>query len=125
MIPPSVCLIASTAFDPQCQISLLDGSSCPELERIRRLGSGLRNLSNCLLDLSVFEGNDAISASGTGSGQLYRRFDDGLEIFAKLCGEFDPDENCEIEKEIERLMNVIHPFTLLLLNLFFGQHRRN
>jgi serine/threonine protein kinase len=27
----------------------------------------------------------------------------------KLFGEFDPGENCEIEREIEKLMNVTHP----------------
>jgi hypothetical protein len=67
VIPSTVCFIASNAFDPECQISLLDCSSCPEFERwsavrgldsnidfrrIQRLGSDLRALSDCIVDLS-------------------------------------------------------------------------
>jgi hypothetical protein len=33
VIPSTVCFVASTAFDPEGQISLLDGSPCPEFER--------------------------------------------------------------------------------------------
>jgi hypothetical protein len=33
VIPSSVCLIASNAFHPECQISLFDSSSCLEFER--------------------------------------------------------------------------------------------
>jgi serine/threonine protein kinase len=80
-----------------------------DLRRIQRLGSGLRDPSDCVVDLSGFEGGDAISASGTGSAQLYRRCDDGLEIIVKLFDEFDQDQGCEIEREIEKLMNVMHP----------------
>jgi serine/threonine protein kinase len=69
----------------------------------------LRDLSDCVVDLSRFERGDAISASGTGSAQLYRRCDNGLEIVVKLFGKFDPGESCEIEREIEKLMNVTHP----------------
>jgi hypothetical protein len=57
-------------------------------------------------DLSRFEGGDAISVIWTGSPQLYRRCDDGLEIIVKL---FPPDECCEIERKIEKLMNIVHP----------------
>jgi hypothetical protein len=32
VIPSTVCFIASNAFHPECQISFLDGSSCPEFE---------------------------------------------------------------------------------------------
>jgi hypothetical protein len=60
------------------------------------------------VDLSGLEGGDAISVSPIGSAQLYRRCDDGLEIVVKLFGEFDLDENCEIETEIETLMNVMY-----------------
>jgi serine/threonine-protein kinase len=42
---------------------------------------------------------------------LYRQCGDGLEIVVKLFGEFDLDEGCEIEKEIEKLIYVTHPCT--------------
>jgi hypothetical protein len=109
VISSMVYFIASTAFDPECQISLLDDRSCPEFEqwsavrgwdsninfrRIQKLGSGLHNLSDCVVDLSECERGDEI---------------DGLEIFVKLFGEFDQDEYCEIEREIKKLMNLTHP----------------
>jgi hypothetical protein len=90
-IPSIVCFIAANAFDPECQISLLDGSFCPEFERwsavrgrdsnvdfkrIQSLGSGLCGLSDSVVDLSGFEGDDAISGSGTGSRQLFDRMDE-------------------------------------------------
>jgi serine/threonine protein kinase len=80
-----------------------------DFRRIQRLGSGLCGLSDCVVDLSGFERGDEIGLSGTGSAQLYRRCDDGLEIVVKLFGEFDPDQGCEIEREIEKLMSVMHP----------------
>jgi serine/threonine protein kinase len=70
---------------------------------------GLRGFSDWLVDLSGFEGGDEIGVSGAASAQLYRRCDDGLEIVVKLFGEFDRDEGFEIEREIEKLMNVTHP----------------
>jgi hypothetical protein len=53
-----------------------------------------------------FEGAGEIGVSGTGSAQLYRVCDDGLEIVVKLFGEFDRDEGYEIEK----LMNLTHQY---------------
>jgi serine/threonine protein kinase len=116
VIPSTVCFIAANAFDRVCQISFLDGNSCPEFDRlsavrgcdsevdfrqIKRLGSRLCCLSDLIVDLSGFEGGGEIGASVTGSAQLYRRCNDGLE--------FDQDEGCEIVREIEKLMNVTHP----------------
>jgi serine/threonine protein kinase len=80
-----------------------------DFRRIQRLGSGLRGLSDCIVDLSEFEEGDAIGVRGAGSGQLYRRRDDGLEIVVKLFRQFERDEGCEIGREIEKLMNVMHP----------------
>jgi serine/threonine protein kinase len=51
---------------------------------------------------------DEIGLSGTGWAQLYHRCDDGLEIVVKLFGEFDWNENCRYEREINKLMNVAH-----------------
>jgi hypothetical protein len=67
------------------------------------------HFSDWVVDISGFEGVDEIGVSETGSAQLHQRCDDGLEIVVKLCGEFDQEENCEIEREIEKLMNVTHP----------------
>jgi hypothetical protein len=61
----------------------------------------LCGFSDCVVDHSGFERGDEIGVSGTGSGQLYRRYDDGLEIVVKLFHQFERDERCEIEREIE------------------------
>jgi hypothetical protein len=63
----------------------------------------LHGFSDYVVDLSRFEGASEVGVGGTGSAQLYRRWDDGLEIVVKLFGEFDRDEGCEIETEIEKL----------------------
>jgi hypothetical protein len=70
VILSTICFIASNAFDTECQISLLDGNSCPEfdrwsavrgcdstadLRRIQRLGWGLCDFSDWVVDLSGFE----------------------------------------------------------------------
>jgi hypothetical protein len=73
-----------------------------DFRRVQRLGSDLRGLSDCVIDLSGFEGGDEIGVNGTGSAQMYRRCDDGLEIIVKLFGQFERDEDCEIEREIEK-----------------------
>jgi serine/threonine protein kinase len=65
----------------------------------------LRGLSNCVLDLSEFEGGNKIGVNHTDSCELYQWRDSCLEIVVKLFGEFDRDEGCEIEK----LMNLTHP----------------
>jgi hypothetical protein len=101
-------------LDSECQISLPDGNSRPEFERwfafsagdskvdfrrIQRLGSGFRDLSDCVVDLSGFEEGDEIDVSRIGSCQFYRWCDDGLEIVLKLFGEFDQDRGCEIDRK--------------------------
>jgi serine/threonine protein kinase len=130
MIPSTVCCIACDAFPVDCHISILSCNSCPELEqwcaerdsnssvdfrRILRLGSGLPCLSQCLLDLSVFERSQSVGVANQGQCELYRRLSDSFEIVVKLIGRFDFEKRCEsgtrleIENEIEALMNLRHP----------------
>jgi hypothetical protein len=66
----------------------------------------VRDFSDCVIGLSGFEEGNEIRVSGAGSGEVYRRCDDGVEIVVKLFGEFDQHEGCEIEREIEKWMNV-------------------
>jgi hypothetical protein len=40
---------------------------------------------------------------------LHRLCDNGLEIVVNLFGEFDQDEGCEIVREIEKSLSVMHP----------------
>jgi serine/threonine protein kinase len=76
-------------------------------------------ISDYVVDLSRFEEANEIGVGGTGSAQLYRQCGDGLEIFVKLFGEFDPDECCMIEREIEKLMNVRRPCIAAAFGLIF------
>jgi hypothetical protein len=64
------------------------------------LGSGLRRLSDCVVDLSGFEGDDEIDVNGKGSGQLDRQCEKGLEIIVNLFCEFDQNEARAIEKKL-------------------------
>jgi hypothetical protein len=123
VILSTICFIASNAFDSECQISLPDGNSCREFERWsafrvcdsnvdfrrnQRLGSGFRDLSDCVVDISGFERGNEIDVIRTGSCQLYRRCDDDLEIVLKLFGEFDRDKVCEIDREIDEWDASVH-----------------
>jgi hypothetical protein len=130
VIPPTVSYIASDAFPEQCLISVLDCSSCPDLDRwcterqrdstapfrqLLRLGSGLPCLSECLLDLSMFERVQPLGIGDEHLSELYRRLSDGLEIVVKLNRRLDVEQgdDCwteiEIENEIEKLLNLRHP----------------
>jgi serine/threonine protein kinase len=79
------------------------------------LGSDLPCLSECLLDLSVFERVQPLDIGDEHLSELYRRLSDGLEIVVKLDRRLDIEkrEDCwtqiEIENEIEKLMNLRHP----------------
>jgi hypothetical protein len=129
-IPPTVCQIACDAFPSNYYISVLSCNSCPELEqwcaerdrnstvdfrRILRLSSGLPCLSECLLDLSVFERCESLGVANQGSCELYRRLSDRFAIVVKLIGSFDVEKGSEsenrleIQNEIEKLMNLKHP----------------
>jgi hypothetical protein len=70
VIASIVCFIAASALDTECEISCLDGNSCPEFERwcrtrvcdpnvdfrrIQRLERDLRSFADRVVDLSGFE----------------------------------------------------------------------
>jgi serine/threonine protein kinase len=130
VIPPTVCSITCDAFPGDCQISVLSCNLCPELEqwcsgrdrdstidfrRIMRLGSGVPCLSECLLDLSVFERSQSVGVANQGQCELYRRLSDGFEIVVKLIVRFDDknssesENRLEIRNAIEKLMNLRYP----------------
>jgi hypothetical protein len=67
-----------------------------DLRQIEKFGSGFCSLSNCVVDLSVFEGGDQIDVYMIDSAQLHRLCDGGLEIGWKVLGHFDQDKGCEI-----------------------------
>jgi hypothetical protein len=79
-----------------------------DFRQIQKLSSGLRGVSDWVVDLSGFERGDEIDVNGTYSAQLYRRCDDGHEVVVKFFGRFNRDEGDEIEREIEKLMKVTH-----------------
>jgi hypothetical protein len=95
-------------------ISLLRLSDSPWMDssanssQFQRLDSVLRGLSDCLVDLSRFDKGHEIGVSGTGLASLCLQYDDGLQTIVMLFGAFDRKESCEIEKEIEKLMNITH-----------------
>jgi hypothetical protein len=88
MIPPTVCHMACDAFQGDCHISVLirdssvelkqwcaehDRDSTVDFRRILRLSSGLPCLSECFLDLSVFERCHSLGVAHQGQCSLYRR----------------------------------------------------
>jgi hypothetical protein len=88
-----------------------------DFRQIHRLGSRSRDPLHCVVEFSGFEKADKIGVSDAGLRQLYRRCDESLEIVVRLFGEFNQEQDCEIETKIDNLMNVIYISASLLFSL--------
>jgi hypothetical protein len=102
----------------------VDEHSCPEFDRwqqlqasgiaidfrrIRRAGSSLSSLSDCLFDLSAFNKGSLLSENGRVSTHLYHRCDNNFPIVAKSISLWAGSDNYHLERNIETLMNLRHP----------------
>jgi hypothetical protein len=88
-----------------------------DFRRTFRIGFDLPVLTDWLLDLSQFQTIRALAAGGQGDSpsQLDRRCSDGINFVVELVGELDAGKEnggeceCEIEKVVERQLNLRHP----------------
>jgi hypothetical protein len=123
-IPSTVVFIASEAIDDPFQISLTNSGFCPEFERwqfvnslslvldfrrIRRFGSGLPSISECLFDLSGFREGLELSEQDGISTRLYHGSGEEIEIVVKSASDALSCETGHGKKVRENLMNLRHP----------------
>jgi hypothetical protein len=124
LIPSTVLFIACDAFNVASQIRFVDGDSCPEFDRwlqlrrsgiaidfrrIQRVGFDIRCLGDCIVNLSVFERRSIICDSDEVPNEIYHRIEDELLVFVKSKPLSVNVSESEIEKEIEKMINLGHP----------------
>jgi hypothetical protein len=105
------------------QIDISEYDSCPEFgrwqqlrassvvvdfRRLRRASSSPPLLSNYRFDLSGFDERSIINENDRISTHLYHRHNDGFSIVVKSLFPGISVNNCDIEKQIEKLMNLRH-----------------
>jgi serine/threonine protein kinase len=80
-----------------------------DLRRIVRFGSGLADLSDYLIDISDFEWMGEFCDWAGNPNEIYRRVSDKLLTFVTPMSNSRFREEFEIEREIERQLNLRHP----------------
>jgi hypothetical protein len=123
LIPSTILFIASDAFDVKSQIRLIDGDCCPEFDRwvqlkrsglgidfrrIERMGFEGRCLGDYIVKRSVFEERSIICESDEVRNEICHRIEDQILVFMKSTPHSENVEESEIEKEIEKLINLRH-----------------
>jgi hypothetical protein len=78
-------------------------------QRILKSSSGLSPLERSFLDLTAFEEGSVLGQSDGGSSQIYRRLMDGAHVVVKSISLSASVERCQIETEVENLLNLRHP----------------
>jgi hypothetical protein len=123
VISSRIQFVASDAIPHPFQITPEDCHSCPEfthwqqlrvkgisidLRRILKFGSHLADLRAYLIDLWRFEEESNESGCNRVINEKYRRLDDGCLIVVKSMSLSDSVNNKEIEKEVEKKVNLCH-----------------
>jgi serine/threonine protein kinase len=103
---------------------LIDGDSCPEFDRwldlkqsgiaidfrrIARMGFDLRCLGDYIVNLSLFKERSIICESDEVRNAMYHLIDDEFLVSMKSMPLSDKVEESEIERELEKLINLRHP----------------
>jgi hypothetical protein len=124
VIPSTILFVASDVVYIPLEISLLDGNSCPEFDRwidlrrhqiaidfrrILRVDSGLQQLRDYVVNLSVFEETSMIVRSDGVLNEKYRRSEDEFLIVVKSISFTECVEKSQLENEIENLLDLRHP----------------
>jgi serine/threonine protein kinase len=124
LIPSIILFIASDATEITSEIKLIDGDSCPEFarwlqlkrsgirvdfRRIEKVGLSLPCLKDYHLNISEFKERSIICELGAESNGIYDRVEDEFSVFVKSIALREGLEETEMEKEIEKLMNLRHP----------------
>jgi hypothetical protein len=135
LIPSTILFIASDAIEITSEIRLVDEDSCPEFarwlqlnrlgirvdfRRIERVGLRLPCLKDYHLNISEFEERSMICESGAESNGIYDRVEDELLVVVKSLSLRDGLEETEMEKEIEKLINLRHPCIAGLIGFVVG-----
>jgi hypothetical protein len=124
VIPSTILFVASDAIPNSIQIKLEDCDSCLEFNRwlelrkkhieidfrlLLKFDSDLGPLKSYLVDISLFEEESAEGGIGQVLSKIYRRQDDGCLIVVKLISFSVSVDNREIERAIEKEVNILHP----------------
>jgi serine/threonine protein kinase len=124
VISSKILFVASNAISNPFQITFDDCNCCPEFDRWRQLreqdisvdfrrilkfDSDLADLTAYLIDVSRFEEGSVEGGCDRMFGQKYLRLDDGCLIVVKSMNLSDSVDNKEVEKEIEKELNLCHP----------------
>jgi serine/threonine protein kinase len=123
VIPSTILFVASDAVHTDLQISLLDGDSCPEFarwlalrrsgitvdfQRIVRVNSGLSQLRDYVVNLSLFEKQSMIVQSDRVLNEIYCRSEDEFSIVVKSISLTEWFSRAQLENEIENFINLRH-----------------
>jgi hypothetical protein len=124
IVPSTILFFAYDATEEPDQASIAECDSFPEsnrwqkvrksgievdLKRIRRFGSGLPPLSDCLFDFSGFIEGSMLSESDRISTQLYEECEGGPRILVKTITRSLRVDDGHDERAIEYFMNLRHP----------------
>jgi hypothetical protein len=134
VIPSTVVFVAYDAHPNLSQLSLSDPDSCPmfdrwrrlrnlgiavDFQRIQRFASGLPHFKDFVLDLSGFEERSVIGRNDRVSSRIYLRRIDGAMTVVKAISISGLIKRCQIETEIENLMDLRHPMIAPLIGCVF------
>jgi hypothetical protein len=137
VIPSTILFIAFNAIHDPSKILLADCESCPEFlqwqrlrlkgievdfRRILRLNSDLPDLTAYQMDLSIFKERTVLNGCQQFLSESYERLDDGCLIVVKSITLSDSVDGREIEKEIEKEMNLRHPCIAGLMGFVFSRN---
>jgi hypothetical protein len=135
LIPSTILFIALDAIENISKIRLIDEDSCPEFarwlqligsdirvdfRRIERVGLSLSSLKDYHLNISEFEERSMICESGAESNRIYDRVEDEFLVVVKSIALRGGVEETEIEKEIEKIINLRHPCIAGLIGFVVG-----
>jgi serine/threonine protein kinase len=124
VIPSTILFIALDAITNPSKISLADCDSCSEFSRWKRLrmedilvdfrrilrfNSGLPDLTVYLVNLLLFEERSVLNGCNQFLSQTYQRLDDGCLIVVHSINVSNCVDSRELEKELEKEMNLHHP----------------
>jgi serine/threonine protein kinase len=134
LIPSTILFIESDAFDITSQIRLIESNSCPEFDRwlelkrsgiaidfrrIQRMGFDVRFLGDYIVNLSGFQEKSLICDSDEVRNQIYHRIEDQFSVFVKSKPLSENVEASQIEKEIEKLINLRYPCIAVPIGFVF------
>jgi hypothetical protein len=126
--------IASDAVDLASQIRLVDGDSCPNFDRwlqlkqsgividfrrIERMGFDVRCLNDYIVNFSVFEERSIKWDSDEVGNEIYDRIEDEFFVFVKSMPHLENVSESEIANELEKLINLHHPWIIAPIGFVF------